>query len=141
MKRLIVCGILMIAMAACHTPDANDQVREARRNMVILDSNAIVDTDGASTWSLEIQNQTGGRLLSDLTVDLVLMDDNEKVLWTKRKALDVADVKEHSTKEFIFKEGIPDEAKLFTMFSVSLAPDDESSDFLNYREFKRVQSK
>jgi len=98
------------------------------------------EVSGQVTYEVKVNNLSGGEKLHEITVDVTVMDSEKNSIWSERKTLDVAGLANYGSKSFSFKEDVPDPGAFgkFEYQAVTLAPDDPASDFLNYKEFKRV---
>ncbi len=137
MKKLAVLMLITFALISCKAPDPYDEVRTHRRKFK-LELDISVSEEGEAAYEIKVQNNSGGKNLSDLTVLVRLMDAEKKELWTTQKILDVSGLGNYATESFPFKEQIPPEAAKYEFFDVVLARDDQDSDFMSLREFKRV---
>lgn len=127
--------LLALIIPACSKPDPYNIVRGLRRQYE-LKMDLTVNSEGTLTCEAKAKNLSGKKELQEITALIKLLDANQKELWSKRIEIDVSDVGSYATGTYAFKEeiGITE----FEYQVIELAPDDESSDFLNYKEFMRV---
>ena len=136
MKKIVLFACLL-GIVACSKPDPYDKVRILRRNFD-LQLDITVDKDNNISYEIKLQNLNSNADLQDLTVDVELLDEDQNVIWKKRKELDVTGLGSYSTKAFQYKDSGPEGAADWAYKNLRLAPDDENSDFKNYKEFMRV---
>lgn len=138
MKRTVLILATFGLLWACAKPSPQDMVRKHRREYNIS-FEFIVSSEGDDvSLAIEVQNNSGGKNLQELTVILKGFDGEDKVLWEKQTVLDVTGLGNYATKEISIKENIPGASANLQGFDISLAPDSEGSGFEQYREFMRV---
>ncbi len=140
MKRNRQAFILLICVAgllACGGPDPIDEVRSLRRQYKLDLDLTLSEVSKEATYECKVQNLSGKTDLQEITVLIELMDYNKEIFWTKKKELDVTGLGNYATKSFQFVDPVKEPEKM-AYFQIKLAPDDEGSDFMSYKEFLRV---
>ncbi len=138
MKKLILASALLCLTVACHLTTPEDEVREARHKYKLTLKDFITSTEtNELTYEVEVQNQSGGANLQELTLITSAYDKDEKEIWTKQIEFDVTGMGNMSIKKLPFKQVLENANEIDSLL-VKLAPDDEGSDFKKYMEFKRV---
>lgn len=127
--------LLALVIPACKKPDPYQKVR-VLRHLYELTMDLTLNSEGELTCEARAKNMSGKQELLEVTAIVKLLDESGKPLWTKLVEIDVSDTGPYATATASFKEniGITD----YHSQVIDLAPDDEGSDFLNYKEFKRV---
>ena len=129
--------MLLLLPLACSKPDPIQELRQLRGKYKIEYDQTISDTSGEVTYEIRVQNLSNSKKLQELTVIVETLDKDKKVLWSKVRELDITNLGNYATKDFQFKDALED-TTVIEYFQVRLAPDDEGSDYLNYKEFMRV---
>ena len=129
--------MLLLLPLACSKPDPIQELRQLRGKYKIEYDQTISDTSGEVTYEIKVQNLSNSKKLQELTVIVETLDKDKKVLWSKVRELDITNLGHYATKDFQFKDALED-TTVIEYFQVRLAPDDEGSDYLNYKEFMRV---
>jgi len=138
MKKLILACSLLGLMVACHLTTPEDEVREARHKYKLTLKDFIISEESNElTYEIEVQNQSGGAKLQELTLITSAYDKDMKVIWSKQFEFDVTGLGDFATKTTAFKE-VLEIAPQIDSLQVILAPDLEGEEYKNYREFKRI---
>ena len=130
---LILLGLISWSCAQ----DPVNHVREMRRKYD-LSIDLTAGQDQVASYEIKVQNNAGDNALQELTVRILLLDGDKNELWSVQKELDVSGLGHYASKSFIFKDPVGDVGDQFEMYDVVLASDDENSNYLNYKEFKRI---
>lgn len=127
--------LLALVIPACKKPDPYNNVRALRRQYE-LSMDLTLNSEGDLTCEAKAKNMSGKRELLEVTAIIMLLDKDKKPLWTKTIEIDVSETGNYATAVHSFKENIG--ITEYEYQDIVLAPDNEGSDFKNYREFMRV---
>ncbi len=133
--KLYLLLLLALVIPACKKPDPYQAVRVLRHKYE-LTMDLTLNSEGVLTCEARAKNMTGKKELLEVTAIVKLLDKDQKPIWSKLIEIDVSDAGPYATATASFKEDIG--ITEYDYQVIELAPDEEGTDFKNYKEFKRV---
>jgi len=136
--QLWIASPILLGLCVCGSkPDPFDEVRKYRRQYEQSFDWSISNETKELIYEISVQNKAGTLKLQDLTLIVEALDEQKNPIWKKTLTLDVSQIGKHGSKSYQFRQKI-DRAQEVQYFNVSLAPDHDGTDFMNYKEFARA---